>query len=168
MFLNFLLLCFLSLLNLTNKIIIYVKVMLILWAFHTRNKVNGQDDFLNNLESSVNSFESQIFNWFYFERSWHFLDYWPRVCPTFQLLECAVVKEFNYFLIVLLVSLKQFYHCFFFRWNYTGCTKSKTNKKWNELSPTLILHTSPSNYERTFWKWKNLIFSIVFKIKKVF
>lgn len=113
MFLNFLLLCFLSLLNLTNKIIIYVKVMLILWAFHTRNKVNGQDDFLNNLESSVNSFESQIFNWFYFERSSHFLDYWPRVCPTFQLLECTVVKEFNYFLIVLLVSLKQFYHCFF-------------------------------------------------------
>ena len=44
-------------------------MMLILWAFHTRNKVNGQDDFLNNLESSVNSFESQICNWFYFERS---------------------------------------------------------------------------------------------------
>ena len=50
----------------------YIKVMLNLWAFHPRNKMNAQDDFLNNLESSVNSFESQIFNWFYFQRSPHF------------------------------------------------------------------------------------------------
>jgi hypothetical protein len=65
--------------------------MLIPWSFHPRNKMNGQNDILNDLESSVSSFESPISSWLYFGRSLGFVEYWPQLCPNFACFEFAVV-----------------------------------------------------------------------------